>query len=232
MTQSPRAGSYLPLILLAVLFLSVLSGCGGGSSGTSSSNSYFGTQSPGDAWSWKITKDASGNRTFSGTDNTTAATYSGDVTTLSNKYLQLTITATTDNSVVVGSSGATFYALEFPETALLLKPAGTNDSVVVAAAEGDCPSPSSYNWVKVANQSWSVTSDPAYGTTTTTGSASSLNFSVVPYLLDGTLLSSVAFSGSCSNGVISSTDNTTFAVTPSGVFVADQGTAGGILISA
>jgi hypothetical protein len=223
-SPSARAVTSILFVLLIALTFQ-LGGCGGNSA-SSGANSYFGTQSPGDAWSWTITRDSSGSGTFSAIDNTSGSTYSGTVLTLSNKFLQLTIAVTNDSTVAVGSIS---YAVEFPNTALIVKPAGDKDALVIAAAQGNCPSPTSYNWVKVANQNWNVSTDPAFGTVTSSGSSSSPTFSVAPYLLGGTALSTVTYSGSCSNGVITSTANTTFAVTPSGVFIGDQGTDGGII---
>jgi hypothetical protein len=216
--------SILFFLLIASMFQ--LSGCGGSSSLSSGANLYFGTQSPGDAWSWTITRNSNGSGTFSAINSTSGNTYSGTVLTLSNKFLQLTITATTDSTVAIGSIS---YAVEFPNTALIVKPAGDKDALVIAAAQGICPSPASYNWVKVANQNWNVDTDPAFGTATSSGSSSSPTFSVAQYLLGGTALATVMYSGSCSNGVITSTANTTFAVTPSGVFIGDQGTDGGVI---
>ena len=194
--------------------------------------SYFGTQTPGDAWSWTINKDATGGGSFAGVNHTSGKIYSGTVLTLSNRFLQLTVTATTDTNLVVGSSSATMYAIEFPNTALIVKPAGYNDAPVIAAAQGVCPAAASYNWVKMPNLTWNVGSDPAYGTAVTSGTADNFGFSIQPYLLGGASLSPIAQSGySCYNGLITSTAANTaqFGVTPSGVFIADQGTEGGII---
>ena len=61
----------LPFPLIASV-VSIMSSCGGSSSTTptasNGANSYYGTQSPGDAWSWTITKDSSGNGAFSATN--------------------------------------------------------------------------------------------------------------------------------------------------------------------
>ncbi len=214
---------FLFMVLAALVSTVTLISCSSGSS-SGGANSYFGTQSPGDAWSWTINRT---NGTFSGTNNTTGFTYSGTFTTLTSDYLKFTFTASTDSNVAVGSVA---YAIEFPGTALLLKPAGTTGSVIVAAAQGPCPSPATYNWVKVANQTWNVNSDPAFGTAALTGTASSPTINAAQYLLSGVAATppSATFSGSCSNGVITAT-GATFGVTPSGVFIGDQGTNGGIV---
>jgi hypothetical protein len=224
MRKLARVSFCVLLVFLVVASLAILSGCGSGSSSTSSTNSYYGTQSPGDAWSFTINR---ASNTFSGTDNTTGYTYSGTFTVLPSDFLQLTITASTDSTVTLPG---TAYAVEFPGTALLLKPAGTKDSVIIAAAQGSCPSPATYNWVKVANTSW-IDSDPAYGIANMTGSSSSLTISGSQYPLGGTPSSPFTYSGSCSNGVINPASGSigTFAITPSGAFIGDQGSDGGIV---
>jgi hypothetical protein len=221
----------LPFLLIASV-VSIMSSCGGSSTTSTAgggANSYYGTQSPGDAWSWEITKDAGGNGSFSATNKTSGSTYSGSVATLSSKFLQLTIAATTDSNVTVGNIE---YAVEFPDTALIVKPAGVKDALVIGAAQGDSPSPASYNWVKVANLGWDVSTDPAFGTATSTESAGTFTMSVVPYLLGSAdPMSTVIYTGVFSNGVITTTaaDGTTFGVTPSGVLIGDQGTNGGLI---
>lgn len=114
---------YIPVVVLLGLTIAMFHGCGGssGSSGgsttpnsTSSSVSYFGTQSPGDTWSWNITRDANGSGTFSATNNSTGKSYNGSVVTLSNRYLKLTITSTTDSNVVIAALVQLHMPLNFP----------------------------------------------------------------------------------------------------------------------
>lgn len=230
--------------LLVLMAISLATCTGGGGSTTSSPTafSYFGTQSPGDAWSWTITKDANGSGTFSAVNSTTGKHYSGDVVTLSNKFLQLTVTVTDDS----GAVGGIAYAIEFPNTALIVKPAGSNSAPVIAAGQGNCPPQGeSYNWIKIPNQTWGSTSDPAFGVANTSGTGNSFAFSLTSYLLDGSpyppivkdllsrplkkLVEMPDFS--CNNGVISSTVDgmPEFGVTPSGVVIGDQGSDGGII---
>ncbi len=227
-----RFSALAAMIAVAAL----LSGCGSGTpaakttSPTSTPNSYLGTQSPGDAWSWTITRDASGTGTFSGTNNTSGKQYSGTVATLSNKFLQLKITSSSDASVV----GTTAPAVEFPTTALVVQPAGANDSPMIAAAQGTCPTQgSSYNWIKIPNLTWDPTVDAAFGTATTSGTGDSFDFSIASYLLGGsTPFNTVDDTGfACSSGEISSSDTTMplFGATPSGMLVGDQGTNGGVI---
>lgn len=77
------------LLVLMAISLATCSGGGGSTTSSPTAFSYFGTQSPGDAWSWTITKDANGSGTFSAVNNTTGKHYSGDVVTLSNKFCSL-----------------------------------------------------------------------------------------------------------------------------------------------
>jgi hypothetical protein len=239
--KKPAPALLCLLLVFMISSIACMTGCAGnnatsspaGSADTSSSSaSYFGTQSPGDVWSWTISRGPTGSGTFSAVNNTSGNTYSGTVATLPNNFLQLTITATTDGSLVVGSNNATAYAIEFPNTALIVKPAGYNIAPVIAAAQGACPSPASYNWVKMPNGSWNVATDPAFGTAVTTGSASDLTFSIASYLLGGTAADNTVLAGfSCSNGIIRSTltNMPVFGVTPSGVFIGDQGSDGGVI---
>jgi len=232
-------GSCLLVTVVTALLLTIsITSCTSNSAKSSTSSptpptnaaiSYFGTQSPGDSWSWTITKNSAGSGTFSAVNNTSGKTYSGNVVTLSNKFLELTITTTTDSNVTVGGASATAYALEFPNTAVIVKPAGFNDLPVIGAAQGTCPSPANYNWIKVPTGSWDVTTDPAFGTAVTSGSASSLTLAVAPYLLGGSALSAVTYTGSCSQGLITASANAKFGLTPSGVFIGDQGTDGGVV---
>lgn len=82
------------------------------------------------------------------------------------------------------------------------------------------------------NADWEVTSDAAFGTAITTGSASSLVISIASYLLGGTVPNNTVTEAgfSCNNGVITSTvaNMPEFSITPSGVFIGDQGTDGGV----
>jgi len=229
------------LPVLMAISLATCSGGGGSTTFSPTAFSYFGTQSPGDAWSWTITRNSNGSGTFSAVNNTTGKHYSGDVVTLSNKFLQLTVTATDDS----GAVGGIAYAIEFPNTALIVKPAGSNSAPVIAAAQGTCPPQGkSYNWIKIPNGTWNSASDAAFGTADTSGSENSFAFSLTSYLLDGSLINPVKdlLSGtlnkvvevsdfSCNNGVISSTvaGMPEFGVTPSGVLIGDQGSDGGII---
>ncbi|GMR18657.1 MAG: hypothetical protein BMS9Abin33_1089 [Gammaproteobacteria bacterium] len=218
-------------LILTVLAALTLAACGnnGDSSGNDNSNparNYMGTQAPGDVWSWTITTGSGGTGTFSASNDTLGYTYSGDVETLANGFLKLTITATTEPGLI---PPAVAYALEFPDTALVIKPAGTTGNAIVAAALGPCPTASaSYNWVDLLDFTW-TTADQAYGVSATTVTGSSFDFSDTNYYLNGTVSGIDAVTGfTCSGGRLTHpTDPTVIVVTPSGVFIGDSGPGAG-----
>lgn len=212
---------------LVLIGLFILAGCSNDSD-VNSSNSYTGTQSPGDVWSWTI--DAT---SFSAKNETLEYSYSGSKSTLPNKFLKL-IVDTSDDPALVGSLPATAYAIENPGTALIIKPAGTDGKVIVAVAKGTCPSSdSSFNWVVIPKLSWStLSSDEAYGTATSTVSGSMVDFTGTKNELDGTPIAGGGVSSfDCSDGVITSAvDPIVFAVAPTGTMIGDNGPgAGGIV---
>ncbi len=221
-------------LILTVLAALTLAACGnnGDSSGNDNSNparNYLGTQAPGDVWSWTITTDSEGTGTFNASNDTLGNTYSGGVETLENGFLKLTVIATTDPAFVPQ------YALEFPGTALVIKPAGTGNAIV-AVALGPCPRVSAtYNWVDLFVSTWNPTTDQAYGVSVATVAGSTFNFSNTNYLLDGSSLGTSAVTGfTCSGGILRNstdpTDPTVIVATPSGAFIGDNGPgAGGIV---
>jgi len=220
--------------LALLLAVSLVAGCKiGGSSGGSSSSavtapasySYLGTQSPGDVWNWNMTAS-----TFTATNVTKNYTYSGTKSTLASGFYKLVVTATTDPGVTVP---ATAYAVEFPNTALLVEPAGTAPRVVVGASAGACPTAAdTYNWVTMPRLGWSSASDEAYGTATSTLSGATFTFDMQPNMLNGSAMAPYSQSGwTCSNGNFTNASYSyAFGVTPSGIFVSDEGTnAGGMI---
>ncbi|MFQ5586246.1 MAG: hypothetical protein ACE5GF_05420 [Thermodesulfobacteriota bacterium] len=223
--------------LFTVLFVVALalSGCGGGSSdddtasttttpaiGDGGKSTYLGTQSPGDLWVWTIDRDAG---TFSATNVTTGYTYSGTAAILSNGFLRLTIGATTDPGATVGGNA---YALEVPNTVLLIKPSEADSNVIVAAAQGSCPTANaSYNWISIPETAWVPATGVAYGTASSVVTGSDFAFTVARYLLDGTSLPGDTPSGSCSGGRIDLADGTVIGIAPSGMFIGDSGPGNG-----
>lgn len=224
----------LPLIGLCLVFTIVL-GCssGGGSASPpapapspSPASTYLGTQNPGDVWVWSFNHSAN---TFSATNQTKSHTYSGSFTTLANGFLQLTVTVTNDPGVTVP---ATAYALEVPNTALLVQPPGTfvsaavgwRTNLIIAGALGSCPSVGgSFNNVSIPTISWNSTVNQAYGIATITLSGGQASGSENKFRLDGTSLGADAISGTCSNGVFTSAVNRVSVVfTPSGTFIVDD----------
>jgi hypothetical protein len=209
-----------------------LAGCGGSGVQTAStaSRSYLGTQAPGDVWSWQLTAT-----TFSATNQTQNTHYSGTKATLPTGFLKLTIGSTDDPNVAAGSSA---YALEFPGTALLVKPAGadTKPPIVAGSLGGNPAGPNvSFNFVAVPGAAFDQTTSQAYGhvafaVTNNTYSGTSKRFAI-----DGTALPDGPSNFVGNNGLMTDTDgmngvNATGAMTPTGVCVLDYGpNAGGVI---
>ncbi len=217
--------SYLSLAVVASLSLS---GCGGGSaaSATASASKYLGTQAPGDVWSWQLN-----DTTFSASNNTLGTHYSGAKSLLSTGFLKLTVTATDDTGLTTGSSA---YALEFPGTALMIKPAGSDTKApIVAGSLGTNPSGPqvSFNFVTVPSSTFDSVNDQAYGHVTFTVTGNAYDGTSHRWAIDGTALSDGPSNFTGANGLMTDTDNNaTGAMTPSGVCVLDYGPgAGGVI---
>jgi len=214
--------------LLAVLAIGIMFaiavGCGqnGGSGGVSDHApiTYYGTQSPGDAWTWSV-----GNGTFEAANHTTGFIYSGTYVILANGFRKATINSTTDPYVPTGSEG---YFLEFPNTLLLVGVEDSNLIACTAQATGE-PVGGQYNWIMVPDQGWSPT-DVSYGTVEVTKVGTEYSFAVRTYDVNGNYLGSMNYSGFIfSNGkLIHPTENLQVFMTPSGVYLGDEGdNAGG-----
>lgn len=216
---------YIPT--LACLLL--LSGCGGGGvSASHSASSYLGTQAPGDVWTWDLT-----GSTFSATNQTSGNIYSGTEQVLPTGFLKLTINSTTDTNVTPGSSA---YALEFPGTALLIKPAGndTNPPIFAGSLGGNPAGPSvSFNYVNVPGYAYNQTTDQAYGHVTFAVTGNSYDGTSIRYAINGTQLANGPSDFTGNQGMMTDTSASTpatGAMTPSGVCVLDYGPARGGVI--
>jgi hypothetical protein len=218
------------VILFSMTVAVFILACGGGGDGSTDgesprTSSYLGTQNPGDVWSWTIEMDGS-TGSFSATNETLDHEYAGDVDTLPNDFLRLTVTSTTEPGMTIP---ATAYAIEVPDTALIVKPEG-DDPVVVCAAQGACPTlDATYNWVPLVNSSFDLTSDTAYGVTDATISGAEYTFDSQFYLLDGSSNGTDTATGfTCSGGRLTHTgDPMTIGVTPSGMLIGDEGPGAG-----
>lgn len=210
------------LLLGLCVFVALTPGCGDSAAPTSAA--YVGTQSPGDVWDWTL-----GSTTFSATNKVTGYTYSGSKSSLASGFLKLVVTMTTDPGL---TPPATAYAVEFPNTALLVQPAGTGPRVIVAASAGTCPTTAGrYNWVTMPKATW-TSADEGYGTADTTISAGVFNFNVQSFTLaNATVASYSQPNWTCANGTFTNASSSfAFALAPSGIFVGDEGTAQGGMI--
>ncbi len=215
-------------LILTVLATLTLAACGGGNNNSNSDRNYVGTQNPGDVWSWTITTGSGGTGTFSASNDTLGNTYSGSLVTLANGFLKLTVTTTTGP----GPAFTPLYALEFPGTALVIKPAGTGNTIV-AAALGACPTASAtYNWVDLLDYLWNPVTDQAYGISAATVTGSNFDFSHVKYYLNGTVSTIATVTGfTCSGGRLTHPiDPVVIVATPSGAFIGDGGARAGSFV--
>jgi hypothetical protein len=182
----------------------------------------LGTQSPGDVWTWTI-----GESTFSASNETSGYWYSGTYTTLSSGFLKLVYTSSNDPGCPTDGTGIA-YAMEVPNTALLVKP-GTYAKVVLCAAKATtAPSAGYYNWVIVPWTSW-TTALPAYGTVEVTKSNDLYTFYNRTYDLNQNFVSYEVYTGfSFGNGKLTKAgNNLQVFMTPSGMYAGDQGTGVG-----
>ncbi len=213
------------LLGLCVLSFAFIYGCGANPTGDGSNPSpsetsgrvYYGTQSPGDAWSWDI-----GSSTFTGTNLTRGWTISGSYITLNSLFKEAAVTGVGTSGITAGSKA---YFLEFPNTMLLVKPAESSDNVIVCAASAaSAPTEECYSYITIPSSGWDYTSYPAFGTVEAT-LGSTYTFEVFSHLLDGTAqLPTTESNYTFSGGKFSRADsNFQIFVTPSGVFVADNG---------
>jgi len=228
MNQSIQYTTRSVSLILTVLATLMLVACSSSNNdGGDPARNYLGTQNPGDVWSWTITTGSGGTGTFNAYNETLGNRYLGNVVTLANGFLKLTVTTTTGP----GPAFTPKYALEFPGTALVIIPTGSGNAIV-AAALGACPTVSaSYNWVDLLDALW-VPADQAYGVSLATVTGSSFDFSNTNYRLDGSVYGTDSVAGfTCSAGKLTHpADPTVMVVTPSGVFIGDSGASVGAYV--
>jgi len=185
--------------------------------------SYQGTQSPGDAWSWTITPTY-----VIGTNETTGKYYAGSYTAYASGFNKMVVSESNDSGVPLDGT-ATAYFLEYPNTMLIVKPAGDDDNVIVCAARAvTAPPAGQYNFVNMPWAGW-TSSDDAYGTVEVAVSAGSYTFNVRTYNLAGTLTHTTLEAGfTFSDGRLSKSGNPLQVfMTPSGVYLGDSGPGNG-----
>jgi len=193
----------------------------------SASNSYQGTQSPGDMW--QVSIDHTSNN-FSAVDltNPSAGTVLGSVVDQIG-FLGL---AQTNVSPPFQPFG---FALEIPGQALLLRP-GVDTAALAALVPGICLNINgnvTFQFVTLPDQNWEVGTDAAYGSVQVSAIGSSWNFSnFTQATLDSSQTNATLGTGTCATdatgGLVTippnppSTVSATLGVGPSGFFVADQ----------
>ena len=233
---------------MSLLLAALLVGCSGGGGGTSTSaatsNSYTGTQSPGDLWTATF-----GTGTFSASNSnaTNAVTFSGTTALQASGLLQLTVTTTSNATrVALGSIG---YALEYPGTATLMLPPGTAASavsntrpvvLVAKAASAGFAVGTTFNWVVVPTTIWtagtisgsSISCPTSTGNVRGTGSVTAVSGSMITISINEynycdfqTTTGAIQTLTDLGSGEIQGTNSgttITFQVSPSGTFMGDS----------
>jgi hypothetical protein len=238
MSQQMRFPNPLGLIALLLLLLWGV-GCGSSSSKPApaaaglpaltpagESNSYWGTQGSDDAWQISINHSTN---SFAAADlsNPASGTIAG-LFSIQNptNFLDL---AQSNVSPPFQPFG---YALEIPGRAVLLRP-GDNLTPLAALVPGSCLSINgtvTFQFVALPDATWTVSTDPAYGSVKVATSGNTWNFST---FAQATLTSSRETTATLPAGTCGTHANsaevsvpshppTTIAVGPSGFFVAQQ----------
>jgi len=216
------------IIFIVALAVGLVAGCGQSTSSNSSTMphgtfTYFGTQSPGDIWSWTI-----GEGTMIATNETKGKYYSGTFSAQPSGFLKGVITASNDLSLPLNST-AKVYLMEFPNTMLIVKPADSDRLIVCAAQATIEPTAGQYNWIKVPNSGWNANANTGYGTADVSVSGGQCNIYLSRYMIDGSLISATLEAGYIfANGrLIKSGSDLSVFMTPSGLFIGDNGLGSG-----
>jgi len=204
-------------------------GCGGGGATVAATRSYLGTQAPGDVWTWDIKTDS-----FSAKNETTNTTYEGTSEKLSNGFLKLTLTGTNSLSAAAGESA---YAIELPNTAVIVKPAGadTQPPIVCAALGGNPAGPTaSFNYVAIPKHNY-TSNEMAYGWVTFNVNGNDLTGTSNDYKMDDTPQNNGPVHLTGDNGRLSQFDQNgnlqaTAGISPTGVCAFDYGPGNGGVI--
>jgi len=193
----------------------------------SPSNSYFGTQSPGDMW--QVSIDHTSN-SFSAVN----LTNSGAGTVLGSVVDQIGFLGLAQTNVSPPFQPFGF-AVEIPGRALLLRP-GVDTAALAALVPGSCLNINgnvTFQFVTLPGQNWEMGTDAAYGSVQVSAIGSSWNFSnFTQATLDSSQTNATLATGTCATdaagGLVTvplhppSTVSATLGVGPSGFFVADQ----------
>ena len=256
--------------LVTIMIVSAFSGCGSSSSSTSSTpsaQSYVGTQTQGDFWTWAVNGSS-----FTAADLNTTYIYNGTATALtaanSTGFTELDVTSSSDPGLQANiiAGNATAYEVQAPGSVMMVAPApfetitesggawfGTRQPPIVAIAQGSCPTSGGiFNWMKVPPKGWCSGDDPygtcpggtqpgeAFGIANLTVSGGLYSLSSTSYFLNGTQdgpsNNAIMANATCSNGVITGTDNSGDTIhisfTPSGIFFVDMPPGQGSIVGA
>ena len=206
------------LAALAIYGL-VITGCGTGpTTDKVTTHSYFGTQSPGDAWSWEINDDL----TFWASNETDGFWISGSYTILPNSFLKGSVEASSNPA----AEGGTVYALVLQNELLLIAPPLDENLIVCAGKSESPPSAGVFPWIAVPKSGWYPIMDETYGLITIESIGDSYTLKTVAYnLLDSQIGSQIIDSGFTfvDGRLIQSGSSKEVSISPSGIFVCDKG---------
>jgi hypothetical protein len=220
----------LSSIFVFICTILFIIGCGsnptgnGGSSGSTGPRYYFGTQSPGDAWSWKID-----DKTFSGSNEMTGLYITGEYAITGNGFIKATIESSSIPSTL--NTGDIINAYEFPGIMLLIKPGkNTNtDRIIVCSAKSAQACIGNYNCSIISTyKGKDFSTDNAYITFEVVKEGAYYGINGWMYRLDGSFNGTDGIHGmEYSDGVFyKSGFDFKICVLQSGILVNDPGSSG------
>jgi len=226
--------------LLIVVSLLVINGCGsaassGGGGGSSIANrtgtfSYAGIQAPGEIWSWTISTE-----TFSGTNETTGAYITGEWTILASGFGTMHVIGASTGDAV----GKDAYFLEYKDTAIMVFPVGEVNNAIVCAARATAALTTGpkYICIKIPNAGPPSLSDVAYITAEVTWAGNLATFEITEYMISGEYRpprggDTLTFSSSTGMLTPIAANPERLFLTPSGMFIVDNGPGAGGAIGA
>jgi len=219
-------------LALPVLFFA---GCSGSSSSTATSqglpppappsqtNTYVGTQSPGDVWTVAIDHSA---HTFSSTDISARTPPVSGLFASDSGFLNLSETNTPPAFQPAG------FALEILGRAALIRPGVNTTPLVPLVLQSGCPNINAVTlqFVALPSSTWAVGTDTAYGQLLVSANGPAWSFfKLQQFTLGGSpsqagaSLSSGVCAQSLAGTVVTVPPASTMALGPSGFFVMDQG---------
>jgi len=161
MKQASRTLIGVVSFLLIAFTASIMSGCGGSSSTTSTTSSFAGTQARG----FLVMDNRQQRRNFTATNNTKSVNYAGSVTALAGTQRHIETVRYKHNRSRLNYSSSDAYAYSSQYRAaggtraiLCVRVcSGIQESIrppVFATAQGSCPQQGQYQWITMPPATW------------------------------------------------------------------------------